>query len=48
MKAKTIVGWSEKGFDKKVNAFLSDTSLEIIDVKFATPIFFYTVLILYK
>ncbi|KKB35475.1 hypothetical protein [Bacillus thermotolerans] len=48
MKAKTIVGWTEKTFDKKLNAFLSNTSLEIIDVKFSSPIFFYSALILYK
>ncbi|WP_192894730.1 hypothetical protein [Neobacillus notoginsengisoli] len=48
MKAKTIIGYTEKGFDKKVNDFLSDASLEIIDVKFSSPVFFFAVLILYK
>ncbi|WP_167553196.1 hypothetical protein [Evansella clarkii] len=48
MKAKTIVAYSDSGFDKKLNAFLSDPAIEIVDVKFSSPIFSYTALILYK
>ncbi|UTR10020.1 hypothetical protein MM300_19400 [Evansella sp. LMS18] len=48
MKAKTIVAYSDSGFDKKLNAFLADPAIEIIDVKFTSPIFAYTALVLYK
>ncbi|WII36028.1 hypothetical protein [Paenibacillus thiaminolyticus] len=40
MKAKTILGYSEKEFDKKLNNFLSDASLEIIEVQYSSNIFF--------
>ena len=48
LKVKTIVGYSEKALDKKVNDFLSDTSLEIIEVQYSSNLFFHSVLILYK
>lgn len=48
MKAKTIYGWSEKDFDSKLNMFLSDTSIEIIEVQFSSTIFHYAALVLYK
>jgi hypothetical protein len=48
LKAKTIVAYSDSGFDKKLNAFLADPAIEIIDVKFTSPIFAYTALVLYK
>lgn len=48
MKAKTIVGWSDESFDKKLNEFMSDPNIEIVDVKFTNPIFYYSALILYR
>ncbi|MFE8700833.1 hypothetical protein ACFYKX_09420 [Cytobacillus sp. FJAT-54145] len=48
MRIKTITGWSEKDFDKKVNEFLNDTTIEIVDIKFTNPIFFYSAMVIYK
>ncbi|MFC0562245.1 sporulation protein Cse60 [Halalkalibacter alkalisediminis] len=48
MKVKTFYGWSEKGMDKKVNEFLKDTSIEIVDIKFSSPIFFFSAMVIYK
>lgn len=32
MKVNTFYGWTEKGIDKKVNEFLNDTSIDIVDI----------------
>ncbi|MGM8363930.1 hypothetical protein ACLIBG_00480 [Virgibacillus sp. W0181] len=48
MKIKTFYGFSEKGLDKKVNEFLNDYSIEVVDIKFSTPIFFFSAMVMYK
>ena len=48
MKIKTFIGWSEKGLDKKVNDFLSNNSVEVADIKFANPLFYYSVMVFYR
>lgn len=48
MRVKTIYAWSETGMDRKVNEFLESTPVEVIDIKFATPIFFFSAMIMYK
>lgn len=48
MKVKTFYGWSEKSMDRKINEFLEETGLEIVDIKFATPIFFFSAMVIYK
>lgn len=48
MRVKTFTAWTETGLDKKVNEFLQDSSIEIIEVKYASPFFVYSVMILYK
>ena len=48
MKTKTLSAMTEKGLDKKINAFLyENTYAEIIDIKFSVGSVF-AVLILYK
>lgn len=48
MRVKTFYGWSEKGMDRKVNEFLESTNIEVVDIKFATPIFFFSAMVIYK
>ncbi|WP_169817998.1 hypothetical protein [Caryophanon latum] len=48
MKAKTIIAYSETGFDKKMNEFLSDPSIEVMEIQYSATILAFTALILYK
>ncbi|MEE1132949.1 MAG: hypothetical protein UHX00_15130 [Caryophanon sp.] len=48
MKAKTIMAYSERGFDKKMNEFLTNTSIEVIEIQYSATLFGFTALILYK
>ncbi|MDQ0430307.1 hypothetical protein QOZ98_003145 [Planomicrobium stackebrandtii] len=48
MRVKTFYGYSEKSIDRKINEFLDDTNLEVIDIKFAAPIFYFSAMIMYK
>lgn len=48
MRVKTIYAWSEKGMDRKVNEFLEGAAAEVIDIKFATPILFFSAMVMYK
>lgn len=48
MRVKTFSGMTEKGLEKKINQFLSDTSHEIVDVKFSSNTFLYSAMVIYK
>lgn len=48
LRIKTFYGWSEKDLDRKVNEFLSENTIEVVDIKFSTPIFVYSALVMYK
>ncbi|MGM0843430.1 MAG: hypothetical protein ACQEUT_00530 [Bacillota bacterium] len=48
MKVKTITGWTEDSLDKKVNEFMKDTEIEVVNLHFSSTIFSYSVMILYK
>lgn len=48
MQVKTFYGYSEKSLDRKINEFLEDSSLEVIDIKFTAPIFYFCAMIIYK
>ncbi|WP_187442777.1 hypothetical protein [Rossellomorea vietnamensis] len=48
MKVKTITGWTEESLDNKVNEFLNDPAIEVVELKFSSTIFSYSVMILYK
>lgn len=48
MRAETITGWSAKELDIKLNNFMSNKTIDIIDVKFSNPILYFSALILYK
>jgi hypothetical protein len=48
MKVKTFIGWTEKGIDKRVNEFLEDSSIEIVDIKFSFPLFLFSAMVIYK
>lgn len=47
-KVKTIIGmWTEESFDRKVNAFLDNPHIEVQEIQFASPLFMYSVMIVY-
>lgn len=48
MRVKTFYGYSEKSIDRKINEFLEDAALEIIDIKFSAPIFYFSAMVVYK
>lgn len=48
LRIKTFYAWSEKSMDKKVNEFLEEPTLEIIDIKFPTPVFYFCAMVMYK
>lgn len=51
MKVKTFSAMSEKGIDKKVNAFLGAETMEpieVIDIKFSTGSGIFSVIVIYK
>lgn len=48
MRVKTFYGYSEKSIDRKINEFLDDSNLEVIDIKFAAPIFYFSAMVIYK
>jgi hypothetical protein len=48
MKVKTITGWTEESLDNKVNEFLNDPAIEVVELNFSSTIFSYSVMVLYK
>ncbi len=48
MKVKTFQAWSEKRMDMEINEFLSDPSIEIVDITYSSPIFFFSAMVIYK
>ena len=48
MKIKTITAAAQTKFDELVNEFISNTSIEVIDIKYALPFFFHSACIIYK
>jgi len=48
LRVKTFYGWTEKRMDKKINEFLSNKSIEVVDIKFASPLLFFSAMIIYK
>lgn len=47
MKVKTFSAMTEKGLDKKVNAFLDNIYKEVRDIKFSSTLFSYTAMVIY-
>jgi len=43
-----VMQMTEKGLEGKVNNFLADSSIEPIDVKFSSTVFYFSLLIIYK
>ncbi|MGM8215395.1 sporulation protein Cse60 [Bacillaceae bacterium W0354] len=48
MKVKTFSAATEKTLDKRINQFLNDPSLELIDIKFSYSIFTFSAMVIYK
>jgi hypothetical protein len=48
MRVKTIYGWTEARMDEKINEFINDASIEVIEIQYASPIFFFSAMITYR
>lgn len=48
LKVETFAGFTEKGLSKKVNSFLDDNPVEVVDIKFSSTIFFMSAMVIYK
>ncbi|RKD75930.1 hypothetical protein ATL39_0140 [Sinobaca qinghaiensis] len=47
MNVKTFYAWSEKKLDERINYFLQQESTEIIDIKFASPLLYFSAMVIY-
>ena len=48
MKVKLVTAMSESTLEKKVNAFIANPEIEVVELQFQAHIFGFGVLILYK
>lgn len=48
MQVKAFTAMSEHSLSKKMNQFLNEVSVEVIDIKFSSTMFFLSGLIIYK
>lgn len=48
MKIKTFYGMDNDKLDNKVNDFLEKEDVEVLDIKLCNPLFYFTVMIMYK
>jgi hypothetical protein len=48
LKIKTFYAMDNRKLDEKVNSFLDNSNIQVVDVKFNHVIFYFSVLILYK
>jgi hypothetical protein len=48
MKVKTFTGFTESGLDRKINAFLDGRSIEVVDIKFSSSLFYLGAMVIYK
>lgn len=43
-----MIGFTESGLDKKVNKFMENNTIEIIDIQFSASLFFMGAMIIYS
>jgi len=48
MRVKTFYGLSEKKMDQRINDFISDNYIEVVDIKFSTAMYFFSAMVIYK
>lgn len=48
MKVKTLWSMDGDGLDRKVNAFLSQDGIEVVDLRYDTSVFSFSVMIMYE
>ncbi|HIS29004.1 MAG TPA: hypothetical protein IAA78_06050 [Candidatus Avamphibacillus intestinigallinarum] len=48
MQVQVFTAITETGLTRKMNRFLNESSVEVIDIKFSSTIFFLSGLIMYK
>lgn len=48
MKVRTFNCWSDKNLDDRVNQFLSNENIEVLEIQFSTTIFTFNAMIIYK
>lgn len=48
MRVKSFYAWDDARLDKKVNAFLEQDDVEVVDIRFAASIFYMAAMVLYR
>ncbi|MFC3524006.1 hypothetical protein ACFOLK_05125 [Marinococcus halophilus] len=48
MRIKTFYAISDKGLDRKVNAFLDDAGIEVTDIQFGMNFFYFSAMVVYR
>lgn len=48
MKVETFSGLTEKGLSKKINNFLDGKSIEVVDIKYSTSLFYMGAMVIFK
>lgn len=48
MKIETFSGFTEKGLSKKVNEFLDNNDVEVVDIKYSSSVFYMGAMVIYK
>ena len=48
MRVRTLTALTETGLDRKINNFLESNSLDVIDIKYSSSLFYMGVLVIYR
>ena len=48
VRIKTFYAISDKGLDRKVNAFLDDAGIEVTDIQFGMNFFYFSAMVVYR
>ncbi|MGT3749683.1 hypothetical protein ACVTLR_15000 [Staphylococcus aureus] len=48
MNTKIFTGMTESSLERKINKFIKDNQIEVIDIKFSCSVFYLGVMIIYK
>ncbi|HCZ9402972.1 TPA: hypothetical protein O4G91_002847 [Staphylococcus aureus] len=48
MNTKILTGMTGSSSERKINNFINDNQIEVIDIKFSSSVFYFGVMIIYK
>ncbi|HGN7233086.1 TPA: hypothetical protein ACK0EI_002693 [Staphylococcus aureus] len=48
MNTKILTGMTESSLSRKINKFINDNQIEVIDIKFSSSVFYFGAMIIYK